>query len=203
LISNDRGDTSLPDFQYFCFNLILLAYFVYTFFANPELGLPSLPVTLVGLTSASAAGYAASKYSESTPAPTINSVNPQRIMLGHDPVLDIAGANFGEENPLNMPLLCQVKLNGRPLTYNLTRDESGYDPTRDSQRRIVSWHAEWIRVYLPGNSEIPDRTAAQGKGFIPSLSADGSVAESSVELVVSDRYGRSPPPHRVVVTASP
>jgi hypothetical protein len=181
LISTDDGDTDLGDFQYLCFNLILLAYFLFTFFLSPKEGLPDLPETLLALAGVSATGYATSKYFQSSPPPIVNSSNPQRIILGKDVTLDITGSNFGEENPSSMPQLCQVALNGRPLT-------SG------TGRKILAWHPEWIRVNLP----LPPEDLQQ---FVPPRDISGNVVENT-NLVVSDRYGRASEPRPVTVDSS-
>jgi hypothetical protein len=195
LYSDDDGDTDLADFQYLCFNLVLLAYFLYVFLFNPENGLPDLPDVLLALAGVAATGYASNKYFQSNPPPTINSADPKRIVLGQDPALDIAGANFGEEDPLSMPQLCHVMLNGRPLTYD--------------RRRIVNWHDQWIRVALPRISlpneppEVAEAMMRELQHIVPA----GSAGDSNVELVVYDRYGRpsqqpSQQPYTVVVNAA-
>jgi hypothetical protein len=182
LISDDDGKTDLIDFQYLCFNLVALAYFLLKFVPNPGLGLPALPPTLLVLTSTAAAGYVATKYFAGTsdPKPTINSANPNRIILGRDRALDIAGVNFGEEDPASMPPLCQVTLNRRPLTLD--------------RRRILAWHPEWIRVGLPA-----DQATAETEGLIPA----GTTTDMTVDLMVYDRYGRASPTGSNVVIGRP
>jgi hypothetical protein len=186
------------------------------FILNPDQGLPVLPATLLALAGVSATGYATNKFLQSTPAPAVNSATPQRIILGKDPILDIAGANFGEENPYSMPQLCQVVLNGRPLTY---------DP--QGKTRVEQWHPEWIRVKLPRVLSIPSDALPEVKteiekvneavieelrGFVPA----GSSGDVDVTLLVYDRSGRAsqekamkvnfpfgPPPITAPPTADP
>lgn len=61
LVSNDNGQTDLGDLQYVIFNTVALVFFYGELIAHPELGLPSIPDVLLGLTSVSAVGYVAKK----------------------------------------------------------------------------------------------------------------------------------------------
>ena len=74
VVANDDGNTDLFDFQYFLFNLVLLLWFAVEMggtlsdpsrLTNEAYFLPPLPLTLVGLTSASAAAYVVKKGLES------------------------------------------------------------------------------------------------------------------------------------------
>lgn len=72
LIANDAGRTDLLDFQYFGFNLILLAYFFTQFVGHKQgFDLPNLPDSLVALTGVSAAGYVGKKGVQKDTAPAI------------------------------------------------------------------------------------------------------------------------------------
>lgn len=68
LVGNDEGQPDLLDFQYFGFNLLLLGYFFTRFLGHQDLGLPTLPDTLVALSGVSAAGYLGKKGLEKDPA---------------------------------------------------------------------------------------------------------------------------------------
>jgi hypothetical protein len=61
LVADDAGQPDLLDFQYFGFNLLLLAYFFTRFLGNEALGLPELPDTLVALSGVSVVGYLGKK----------------------------------------------------------------------------------------------------------------------------------------------
>lgn len=61
LVSNDNGQTDLGDLQYVIFNTVALVFFFGEFWANPQLGLPTIPDVLLGLTSVSGVGYVAKK----------------------------------------------------------------------------------------------------------------------------------------------
>jgi hypothetical protein len=60
-VSNDAGETDLLDFQYFAFNLLMLAFFFSQFLTKPFAGLPDLPPTLLALSGVSAAAYTTKK----------------------------------------------------------------------------------------------------------------------------------------------
>lgn len=78
LVSNDVSETDLLDFQYFGFNLVLLAYFFTHFLGHQAAGLPDLPDTLVALSGVSAAAYVGKKGVEQDSPPTVRAVVPQR-----------------------------------------------------------------------------------------------------------------------------
>ncbi|MEA2160465.1 MAG: hypothetical protein QOD66_2845 [Solirubrobacteraceae bacterium] len=61
IVTNDSGDTDLGDLQYVLFNTVALVFFFGEFWAKPQLGLPTIPDVLLGLTSVSAVGYVAKK----------------------------------------------------------------------------------------------------------------------------------------------
>ena len=61
LVTNDNGQTDLGDLQYVLFNTVALLFFFGEFWARPQLGLPTIPDVLLGLTSVSAVGYVAKK----------------------------------------------------------------------------------------------------------------------------------------------
>ena len=61
LVTNDVGETDLGDLQYVLFNTVALVFFFGELWTNPQLGLPTIPDVLLGLTSVSAVGYVAKK----------------------------------------------------------------------------------------------------------------------------------------------
>jgi hypothetical protein len=61
LVTNDSGETDIGDLQYVLFNTVALVFFFGEFWAKPQLGLPTIPDVLLGLTSVSAVGYVAKK----------------------------------------------------------------------------------------------------------------------------------------------
>jgi hypothetical protein len=69
LVSGDDGLPDMLDFQYFGFNLVLLAYFFVQFLGNEKAGLPTLPDSLVALSGVSVASYIGKKgLQKDTPA---------------------------------------------------------------------------------------------------------------------------------------
>jgi hypothetical protein len=66
IFTGDDDEVSLMDSQYFLFSLVLLAWFVTAFVAKSDAGIPTLPDSLLGLSSASGAAYLAKKGLERT-----------------------------------------------------------------------------------------------------------------------------------------
>lgn len=82
IISDDAQKADLGDFQYFTFNIIALSYFFLGWLSAPEVGLPSLPDTLVALSGTSAGLYVAKKYVDKA-TPTIDRVDPPVVQVQH------------------------------------------------------------------------------------------------------------------------
>ena len=61
IFSADDGTTDIGDFQYLIFNLVTAVYFVAQFLNPDGTGLPTIPDTLLGLTSVSAGLYVGKK----------------------------------------------------------------------------------------------------------------------------------------------
>ena len=61
LFGDDDGNIDLLDSQYFAFNLVLLGYFFVRFIGHSELGLPSLPDSLLGVSGVAGAAYVGKK----------------------------------------------------------------------------------------------------------------------------------------------
>jgi hypothetical protein len=61
LVQNDNGQADLGDVQYVLFNFIALAFFYGELLRVPQLGMPTIPDVLVGLTGVSAAGFVGKK----------------------------------------------------------------------------------------------------------------------------------------------
>jgi hypothetical protein len=75
IFSADDDTTDIGDFQYVIFNLVTAVYFVAQFVRPSTQGLPTIPTTLLGLTSVSAALYAGKKAATRT-QPKITGVFP-------------------------------------------------------------------------------------------------------------------------------
>jgi len=81
LVSDDSGGTDLGDLQYVLFNAVALIFFFGELLGSPQLGLPTIPDVLLGLTSVSAVGYVGKKALPSQTR-TITKVEPPQIKLG-------------------------------------------------------------------------------------------------------------------------
>lgn len=81
IFSADDQTTDIGDFQYLVFNLITAAFFVAGFLQVTGQGLPTIPDTLLGLTSVSAATYVGKKAATRT-QPTITGVFPSTLRNG-------------------------------------------------------------------------------------------------------------------------
>ena len=80
LVSNDEGNTDLGDLQYVLFNTVALVFFFGETLGSPQLGLPTIPDVLLGLTSVSAVGYVGKKALPSV-ARAITKVDPAKVEL--------------------------------------------------------------------------------------------------------------------------
>jgi hypothetical protein len=89
IVQDDNGNPSLVDAQYLLFNVVALGYFVVSL-AQTQV-LPTIPLVLFGLTSASAATYAANKLAQSN-APIITAVSPRSCLPGGR--VRVSGSNF-------------------------------------------------------------------------------------------------------------
>lgn len=160
IVSNDEGDADLGDWQYLLFNIVALAVFYRLFLAEPDLGLPAIPETVVALTGGSAALYTVKKAQERQQSPSINWIKPSTINVG--PVDDgvrevvIGGRGFiatGDRPPDlgDTTAASWVSLGGFPLT-------------------VTDWQADRI-------------TATVAPGF------GGLAGKSSAELIVHNTAG--------------
>ncbi|HEX6490360.1 MAG TPA: hypothetical protein VF002_03170 [Gaiellaceae bacterium] len=102
LVSDDSGQPDLLDFQYFGFNLILLAYF-FTRFLGHATGLPLLPDSLVGLSGVSGASYVAKKGLEQDSPPSVRAVVPEAASPGE--TVSIRGVNLASPENQNVAVL--------------------------------------------------------------------------------------------------
>lgn len=115
-ISDDDGNIDLLDFQYVGFTIVTIIYFFVAFVSDPTNGLPQLSDTLVGLSTASAAGYLAKKGVDKDPgAFKALSAVPTKIVLGVTATVVIAGDDFikedGEAKDANAVMLDGIELN--------------------------------------------------------------------------------------------
>ncbi len=81
IFSSDDGSTDVADFQYLIFNLITATYFVSEFLRPRGTGLPTIPDTLLGLTSVSAGLYVGKK-AVTRNQPSVTGVFPSILQDG-------------------------------------------------------------------------------------------------------------------------
>jgi len=87
--TNDSGSVDLVDSQYLLFNIIALGYFTITLVNTAVL--PTIPPTLLAMTSGTAALYVANKAAQRN-APSITSVSPRTAAPGDE--VTVLGGNF-------------------------------------------------------------------------------------------------------------
>jgi len=115
IISDDSGRTSLPDFQYFMFNLVALTIFLVSFIPHLQEGLPELPNFLVALTSLSALTYLGTK-AVTRQTPTIAAIVPGKARRSE--TVEVSGTHF--TNGPNAPAPT-VTIDGIPATATLKK----------------------------------------------------------------------------------
>jgi hypothetical protein len=113
IFSADDGSTDIGDFQYLIFNLITGVYFVAQFLNPDGSGLPTIPDTLLGLTSVSAGLYIGKK-AVTRNQPTITGVFPQPL---HDSTqFTVIGTSLGEDPAAQVAAQPQITIDGIPAT---------------------------------------------------------------------------------------
>jgi hypothetical protein len=124
IFSSDDGATDIGDFQYMIFNLILAVYFVSNFVKPTATGLPTIPDTLLGLTSVSAALYVGKKAASNKSIreePRITNVFPGVLRPGGKfSVIGNGLADPAVPQPTPPPAV-EIMINGLPAT-NVTVD---------------------------------------------------------------------------------
>lgn len=175
IISNDRGETDLLDFQYFAFNLVTLAFFWTEFLTNPANGLPELPATLIGLSGLSAAAYTTRKALEADGRPLISAVVPRRIPLVDGSRVAIIGTGFGGRQP--------VETTGDDASMGAWVVPPAWVRVDGTDLRIRRW--ESTRIDAQVTTELLERLA---------MDADGSAA---AELIVDLQDGLPSEPFTV------
>lgn len=89
LVQNDAGEADLGDVQYLLFNVVALFFFYGEFFRAPQLGIPTIPDVLVGLTSVSAVGFVGKKVLSGPGG--ISAVQPSEAGVGDPVTITTAG----------------------------------------------------------------------------------------------------------------
>lgn len=187
VVTDDEGHTDLFDFQYFLFNLVLLWFAVEMFrtlsdpnrLADEAYFLPPLPLSLVGLTSASAAGYVVKK-GLATESPTLQAVYPS-VAAPHDEVL----------------------LTGRNLRITTAAPAAGAGSERVTFGGRTAEVVQPLRANPQGFDEINARVptdAQPGRADAQFTRTDGAVSETlGFEVVVGGPKVPSVSPDRIVL----
>lgn len=119
IFSADDGTTDVGDFQYMIFNLVTAAYFVAQF-VNPDgSGLPTIPDTLLGLTSVSAGLYVGKK-AVSRSQPVVTGVFP--LPLRADQSFTVIGTDLAGDPTDATPVKPQITIDGLPATLVTVSD---------------------------------------------------------------------------------
>jgi hypothetical protein len=189
VVSNDRGEGDIGDFQYLAFNLLALGWFTLEFASHPAAGLPDLPPTLTALTGFAAAAYTTKKALERDVRPAISAVVPRRSPRVEGAGITVVGTGFGTAGPgpeNAAPEGAHVMLNGCDLTIAT----GGW---RDS--RII---ASLSRSAL---AALPESDAESVAAEITVMDCNGLVSDpATLELYVPGKSApmavAQPPPER-------
>jgi hypothetical protein len=113
IFSADNGTTDIGDFQYLIFNLVTAVYFVAQFLNPDGSGLPTIPNTLLGLTSVSAGLYVGKKAVIST-QPTVTGVFP--LPLHDSQPFSVLGTGLAADPAAPTDVNPQITIDGVPAT---------------------------------------------------------------------------------------
>lgn len=113
VFSADDGTTDIGDFQYLIFNVVTAVYFVVQFVHPDGTGLPTIPDTLLGLTSVSAGLYVGKK-AVSRSQPVVTGVFP--LPLHDSQEFTVMGTDLVEDPASPTPVKPQITIDGMPAT---------------------------------------------------------------------------------------
>ncbi len=113
IFSADDGTTDIGDFQYLVFNLVTAVYFVAQFLNPDGSGLPTIPSTLLGLTSVSAGLYVGKKAITQS-QPVVTGVFPLPLHDGQ--TFTVVGTGLTEDPASPTDVKPQITIDGVPAT---------------------------------------------------------------------------------------
>ena len=113
IFSADDGTTDIGDFQYLIFNVVTAVYFVAQFLNPDGSGLPTIPSTLLGLTSVSAGLYVGKKAITQS-QPTVTGVFPLPLHDGQ--LFTVVGTGLTEDPASPSEVKPQITIGGVPAT---------------------------------------------------------------------------------------
>jgi hypothetical protein len=158
IFSADDQTTDVGDFQYMIFNLVTAVYFVAEFVRPSTQGLPTIPDTLLGLTSVSAALYVGKKAATRS-QPKITGVFPSILRAGQAFTIIGNGLTVDPTQPLPTGLIDpEITINGGSA-LNVA---------------VVPNAADRLSAVVPPNL-IPAGAQTPISGTIQVLSAYGSI----------------------------
>jgi hypothetical protein len=96
LVQNDSGSADLGDLQYVLFNVVALIFFYGEMFRAPQLGVPTIPDVLLGLTSVSAVGFVGKKALAGPGG--ISAVDQEKAAVGEHVKIATAGIIEAEDD---------------------------------------------------------------------------------------------------------
>ncbi|MGH3420778.1 MAG: hypothetical protein ACRDOD_14475, partial [Streptosporangiaceae bacterium] len=113
VFSADDGTTDIGDLQYVIFNLVTATYFVARFLRPDGAGLPTIPATLLGLTSVSAGLYIGKKV-VATSQPAVTGVFPLPLHDGQP--FTVIGTGLASDPGSPTSVDPQITIDGVPAT---------------------------------------------------------------------------------------
>ncbi len=117
IFSADDGSTDIGDFQYLVFNLVTAVYFASQFLNPDGSGLPTIPDTLLGLTSVSAGLYVGKKAVTRT-QPSVTGVFPLPLHDGQP--FTVLGSALTVDPASPTDVQPQITIDGVPATNVIT-----------------------------------------------------------------------------------
>ena len=113
VFSADDGTTDIGDFQYLIFNVVAAVYFVSQFLNPDGSGLPTIPNTLLGLTSVSAGVYVGKK-AVTRSQPSVTGVFPLPLHDGQQ--FSVIGTDLTVDPTAPTEVVPQITIDGVPAT---------------------------------------------------------------------------------------
>jgi hypothetical protein len=153
--SDDAGQTDLVDTQYLLFGSITLLVFVIDFLRNSAKGLPTLPETLIGLSSLGATAYIANKWSARDAKPKLENLVPAKGKRGAEVILYGTNLLTVSVGGKRVPAGSEVEVFFGAL------EKVEVDPQSESAKSSPS--SDYVRLKVP---YVPDAALPEGKANV-------------------------------------
>jgi hypothetical protein len=184
IVTDDNGQPDLGDFQYFAFTVVALVYFFVKFVSEPGNGLPEMPGTLVGLTSASALAYLTKKGVYKSEA-KVTAVSPRKAGPGEK--VKIFGTNLVGSEQQGSDVEPPAPYRGEVLFGGVNADQAQLlkdHPSRNQLEAVVPATAR------PGDADvtvIPESTGVPAEPVEFEITAGvGSITASPKRIVLGE-----------------